>query len=94
MSQWIKFGRRKNDLEVMYDFHAIRGMAYADTALVKNAIDLEIIPPGFNGSAPGVVLIHRDWGNFYCLIRREGWDEDAYFEYALKRFEEMGVKKP
>jgi len=95
MSDWIRIGRRKGDPLVMYDWHKERAMIEADTALISRATDLEVIPGGFNGLARGMVLTNRKWGsNLYCLIKRDGWTEDNYFNYAEKRFKELGIIHP
>ena len=93
MPEWIQLGRRRSDIGLMVDFHKKRMLVRANTAWI-DAIDLEIIPGGVNDWAPGMVLTKRYWKNIYTLIERQDWDEDDYFNYARKRFKELGIKRP
>lgn len=92
MAEWIRIGRRRGDTLIMFEWNKQRAMIAANTALISRATDLELIPSGFNGLAPGMVLTSRQWGsNLYCLLKRDGWSEDNYFDYAEKRFKELGI---
>lgn len=93
MPKWVNFGQRRQDYGLMIDFHKHRAIVRANTALV-DSVELELIPFGFSGYAPGMILIHRDWQDIYAVIEREGWEEDQYFEYAHKKFAENKIKKP
>lgn len=65
-------------------------MIEADTASIRHAIDLEVIPGGHDGRARGIVLCHEKWGSqLYCLIKRADWTEENYFDYAEKRLKEL-----
>lgn len=92
MSEWLTIGRRVGDIKFMHIWNKNRGMIEADTALIRNAVDLELIPGGFDGKARGIVLTDARWGSqLYCLIKRAEWTEENYFDYAEKRFKELGV---
>lgn len=92
MPEWILTGRRQNDIKIMVLWKKSRAMIEADTALIQNAVDLEIIPGGQNGLARGIILTDANWGSqLYCLIKRADWTEDNYFDYAEKRFKELGL---
>lgn len=77
----------------MVDFHKTRAIAKVNTAWVKG-VQLEELPVKNNGEIPGMVLIHRDWKEFYLVRERSGWEEGDYFEFALSRFNTLDIKHP
>lgn len=98
MPEWLAIGVEGRSYGVVFDFRKwkrgeCRGMVRANTALVQG-IPLEVIPAGRSGHEPGMVLVHQKWQEIYFLIDREGWSEQDYFDYAEKRFKELGVKNP
>lgn len=97
MPKYVRLGRRPDDIAGVWDFENLRnlrGMVRTNTDVIAQAIPLELIPMGKSGYGPGMILIHRDWKDIYGVIEREGWTEDDYFEYANKRFVDLGIERP
>lgn len=93
MPEWIRIGQRKNDYAFMVDFHLHRAIVRANTTFI-HGYELEEIAPGFSGFKPAMVLVHRDWHELYFVNERQDWTEDFYFEFAEKRFKELGIAVP
>jgi hypothetical protein len=97
MQKILTIGRRKNDVAVMFDLdrEVPRGIARADTRFVGwRGVALEEIPVSRNGQEVAMILVHRDWDAFYFVNERPDWKDDQYFEFAVKRFKELGIEKP
>lgn len=78
----------------MNDFRKGFSMFQANTAEVDDSIDLEIIPGGPSGFAPGMVINYAKWDSLYCVIKRDDWTEHDYYNYAKKRLKDLGVTRP
>ncbi len=79
----------------MYDFDRFppRGIVRADTKWI-DGIPLEAIPTSPSQFARAMILIHRNWDDVYFVAERVDWTDDQYFEYAARRFKDLGIKNP
>jgi|GEM_PF-5450350 len=94
MPKWIALGRRRNDFGLMANLPKDAWLIIRTNTLGIAGIDLELIPPASSGLHPAMVIIHGDWQKIYFVVEREAWNESQYFEFAQKRFKELGIKKP
>lgn len=93
MPEWIALGRRRGDFGLVIDFRGGRAMARANSAYIDE-LALETIAESRQGYAPCMVLINLLWNKLYLVNEREGWTEDEYFDFASKRFKELGIETP
>ena len=85
--------RRKTEIQETKMMQRIREAVHAETFWI-DGVSLEEIPPGREGSSPGMVLVHQDWNRLYFLKEREGWVESQYFDLAEKLIKERGIVRP
>ncbi len=84
----INFGRRRDDGKIIINFGEKRELLWANTRFIEG-MPLEPIE-GSDGSA--VVLINEQWnGKIYFAKKRETWKKNDYFDFADRRFKELGI---
>lgn len=93
-TDYFIFGRRRGDIALMVDFTQKRAIVRANTAWIESGVDLETIPVGPHGYAPGMVLMKNGWFKQYFLIERQGWRDQDYFNHAEKLMGQMGIREP
>lgn len=94
MPEWLALGAEGGSFGSVCDFKRGIEIMRVNTALYDQAIDLELIPSGPSGYAPGMLINYHAWKEAYCVIERDGWTESDYLDYARRRLRDMKIKKP
>lgn len=85
----IKFGRRKDDNQIITDIKDGRMAVVVDVRYAEG-IPLEAITPRIDGALIAIALVNTKWGTkLRFMNRRPNWGIDDYFKHAEKLMAEQ-----
>lgn len=88
----INFGRRRDDGKLIVNFAERREILWANTRYIKGFY-LDELPDDVDGTLTyAMILINDRWnGKLYFLQKRNDWTKNDYFNFADKRFKQLGI---